>query len=135
MIKEKKKLKPEKKRFYRKRVRILNLVDKIKLWASRTGRLHGVKSMKIMGETAWIVTHCNKEFAIKNSINSRSGRWLRNKWFESVCPECRIPEWKLEKYSSTHFKHHHGSMLEKRNTVHIENKREDSAHVDSGNGK
>ncbi len=135
MIKENKKLKPEKVRFYRKKVRILNLVDKIKLWASRTGRLHGVKSMKIMGETAWIVTHCNKEFTIKNSINSRAGRWLRNKWFVSVCPECRIPDWKLEKYSSTLFRHHHGSMLERPKNVHMLDKRECSTHLHDESGK
>jgi len=66
-----------------------------------------------MGETALITTHCNKEFMITNSINSRAVRWLRNKWFVRVCPKCGVPDWKLEKYSSTQFKRHQGSMLVK----------------------
>jgi len=106
-----KKIKPAKKRFYRKRVRIFNLIDKIKLWPSRTGQLHGIRSIEVMGDTARLVTHCNKEFIINNSLNSRAGRWLRNKWFVRVCPKCGVPDWKLEKYSSTLFKRHQGSML------------------------
>jgi pyrrolysyl-tRNA synthetase-like protein len=109
-----KKVTPAKKRFYRKRVRIFNLIDRIKLWPSRTGQLHGVRSIDIQGNTALIVTHCNKEFHITNSINSRAGRWLRNKWFVQVCPRCGVPDWKLEKYSSTLFKRNQGSMLIKK---------------------
>lgn len=108
---EEKKIKPAKKRFYRKRVRIFNLIEKIKLWPSRTGQLHGIRSIHVMGEMARLTTHCNKEFLINNSLNSRAGRWLRNKWFVRVCPECGVPGWKLEKYSSTLFKRHQGSML------------------------
>ncbi len=118
MTTEEKKTKPEKKRFYRKRARLFNLIDKIKLWASRTGQLHGIKSLEIMGETARLTTHCNKEFIIRNSLNSRSGRWLRNKWFVKECAACKIPGWKLEKYSATTFKRHHGSMLEKNRQIH-----------------
>lgn len=113
MVTEEKKIKPAKKRFYRKRVRIFNLINKIKLWPSRTGMLHGIRSIETMGETARLTTHCNREFLISNSLNSRAGRWLRNKWFIKVCPSCGIPDWKLEKYSSTRFKRHQGSMLEK----------------------
>ncbi len=111
-------VKPAKKRFYRKRVRIFNLIDRIKLWPSRTGQLHGVRSIEIQGNTARLTTHCNKEFQISNSINSRAGRWLRNKWFVQVCPKCGIPGWKLEKYSSTLFKRHQGSMLIKKEEYH-----------------
>ena len=100
-----------KKRFYRKRVPLFNLINKIKLWPSRTGQLHGIRSIVIAGETARITTHCNKEFLISNSLNSRAARWLRNKWFARVCPKCGVPDWKLEKYSSTLFKRHQGSML------------------------
>ncbi|ACN14632.1 hypothetical protein HRM2_15230 [Desulforapulum autotrophicum HRM2] len=100
-----------KKRFYRKRVPLLNLVNKIKLWPSRTGQLHGIRSVVIAGDTARVITHCNKEFLIKNSQNSRAARWLRNKWFSQVCPKCGVPDWKLQKYSSTMFKRHQGSML------------------------
>jgi pyrrolysyl-tRNA synthetase-like protein len=48
---------------------------------------------------------------VNDSRNSRAARWLRNKWFKGVCGVRRIPEWKLEKYSSTQFKRHFGSML------------------------
>ena len=112
---EEKKTNPVKKRYYRKRVRIFSLIDKIKLWPSRTGQLHGIRSIEIIGNTARLTTHCNKDFLINNSLNSRAARWLRNKWFVRVCPECRVPDWKLEKYSSTLFKRHQGSMLIKNN--------------------
>ncbi len=111
MVAEEKKPQPAKKRYYRKRVRIFNLIDKIKLWPSRTGQLHGIRAIDIMGEKARLTTHCNKEFIISNSLNSRAGRWLRNKWFVRVCPECGVPDWKLEKYSTTLFKRHQGSSL------------------------
>ena len=113
MEKTDKKKKPVKKRYYRKRVRIFNLISKIKLWPSRTGQLHGIRTIEITGETAMLTTHCNKEFMINNSLNSRAARWLRNKWFVKVCPKCGVPDWKLEKYSSTLFRRHQGSMLTK----------------------
>ena len=102
---------PVTKRFYRKRTRLFNLINKIKLWPSRTGRLHGVKTIEVMGEKARLTTHCNKTFIIGNSLNSRAGRWLRNKWFVGVCPGCGVPEWKLEKYASTRFRRHQGTLL------------------------
>lgn len=108
---EKKKKKPERQRFYRKRVRLFNLIEKIKLWPSRRGYLHGIKTIEVLGDRARLTTHCNKEFIVTNSLNSRAARWLRNKWFVGVCPQCRIPEWKLEKYSATLFKRHQGSTL------------------------
>ncbi len=108
-----KKAKPAKKRYYRKRVKIFNLISKIKLWPSRKGQLHGIRSIEIMGDTARLTTHCNKEFIIANSVNSRAARWLRNKMFVKACPECRVPDWKLEKYAFTMFSHYQGSMLEK----------------------
>ncbi len=108
---EGKKKKEVKKRFYRKRARLFNLIDKIKLWPSRSGTLHGIRSIEIIGDKARLTTHCNKEFIINNSLNSRAGRWLRNKWFIGTCPQCGVPDWKLDKYSSTSFKRHQGSML------------------------
>ncbi|MCG8619269.1 MAG: hypothetical protein MI802_23865 [Desulfobacterales bacterium] len=102
---------PVKKRFYRKRVKLFKLINKIKLWPSRTGQLHGVRTIDVTGDQARLVTHCNKEFHISNSLNSRAARWLRNKWFVKVCPDCGVPDWKLEKYSSTLFRRHQGSML------------------------
>lgn len=102
-------------RYYRKRVELFRLIDKIKLWPSRKGILHGIKSVEMIGDQARITTHCNKTFLINNSKNSRAARWLRNKWFKGVCPVCGIPEWKLAKYSSTLFKRKYGSSLTERN--------------------
>ena len=99
------------KRYYRKRVGLFKLIDKIKLWPSRKGILHGIKSVESMGLQAQITTHCGKTFMVNDSRNSRAARWLRNKWFGKICPVCKVPEWKLEKYSSTRFKRHYGSLL------------------------
>jgi len=99
------------KRYYRKRVHLLNLIEKIKLWPSRKGILHGIRSIEKLGDQARVTTHCNKSFLINNSRNSRAARWLRNKLFIGVCPQCGVPEWKLEKYNSTRFKRHQGSLL------------------------
>lgn len=103
--------KPPVKRYYRKRVELFRLIDKIKLWPSRRGLLHGIKTIEVMGEQARITTHCNKTFPIRNSRNSRAARWLRNKWFKGVCGTCRVPDWKLAKYSATIFKRQYGSDL------------------------
>ena len=108
--------KPAKKRFYRKRVELFTLIDKIKLWPSRKGMMHGIRSVNKMGEQAEVTTHCNKTFMINNSRNSRAARWIRNKLFVSVCPKCGVPDWKLEKYDSTAFKRHQGSLLIKKDT-------------------
>ena len=99
------------KRYYRKRVELFRLIDKIKLWPSRRGLLHGVKAVEIIGDQARMTTHCNKTFMIRNSRNSRAARWLRNKWFKGVCGSCQVPDWKLAKYSATYFKRGYGSDL------------------------
>ena len=106
-----KKQKTAAKRFYRKRVHLLNLIEKIKLWPSRKGILHGIRSIERLGDQARISTHCNKTFLINNSKSSRAARWLRNKLFNGVCSKCGVPEWKLEKYNSTRFRRHQGSLL------------------------
>lgn len=98
-------------RYYRKRVELFRLVDKIKLWPSRRGVLHGIKSIEVTGSRAVITTHCRKTFTAIDSRNSRAARWLRNKWFTEPCPACAIPGWKLEKYSATRFKRRYGSDL------------------------
>ena len=103
----------EKKRYVRKRVELFALIDKIKLWPSRSGVLHGIRDVRRAGSRAEITTFCNKQFMVNNSRNSRAARWLRNKWFKKVCPVCRVPEWKLEKYSATRFRRHYGSDLKK----------------------
>ena len=117
-----KKPKTPPKRYYRKRVHLLSLIDKIKLWPSRKGVLHGIRSIEKLGDQARVTTHCNKAFLINNSKSSRAARWLRNKLFIGVCPECGVPEWKLEKYASTRFRRHQGSLLLK-----DQNKETDSA--------
>jgi len=100
------------KRYYRKRVDFFRLIQKIKLWPSRSGTLHGIKFFREMGEDyAEITTHCNRTFLVRNSKNSRAARWLRNKWVNTGCKKCAIPEWKLEKYSKTFFSQHWGSQL------------------------
>jgi pyrrolysyl-tRNA synthetase-like protein len=93
-------------------VDFFRLVAKIKLWPSRTGLLHGIKSFVDKGDYAEITTHCNKTFVVRNSKTSRAARWLRNKYAAGACKECRIPGWKLEKYSTTFFTAHYGSRLE-----------------------
>ena len=117
-MKDKEKSNEPPKRYYRKRLGLLILINKIKLWPSRKGILHGIREIETLGEhvrMARITTHCGKIFIINDSRNSRAARWLRNKWFGKVCPVCKIPEWKLEKYSSTGFKRHYGSSLKEVN--------------------
>jgi pyrrolysyl-tRNA synthetase-like protein len=113
IVGDKAKLKQPARRYYRKRVELFRLIEKIKLWPSRRGLLHGIKTIDVIGDQARITTHCHKTFLITNSRNSRAARWIRNKWFKGVCGVCRVPDWKLAKYSSTHFKRHYGSALEK----------------------
>jgi len=101
----------EKKRYYRKHPKLNLLIDKIKLWPSRSGVLHGVKHIKMRGDYLEIITHCGNSFNTHNSRNSRAARWLRNKWAVSPCKRCRVPEWKLIKYTNTFFSAHHGKDL------------------------
>jgi pyrrolysyl-tRNA synthetase-like protein len=105
------KVKQPARRYYRKRIELFRLIEKIKLWPSRRGLLHGIKTVDLIGGQARITTHCNKTFLITDSRNSRAARWLRNKWFKGICGVCRVPDWKLAKYSSTQFKRHYGSAL------------------------
>ncbi len=108
---EEKKITDQPKRFIRKRVALFSLIDKIKLWPSRKGILHGIREVESFGFQLRIRTHCDKEFTINNSRNSRAARWLRNKWFGKVCSVCKVPDWKLEKYNATRFNKHYGSRL------------------------
>ena len=99
------------KRYYRKHVDFFDLLNKIKLWPSRNGTLHGVKKIVFKGNYAEITTHCNEKFIIKKSKKSRSARWLRNKWYRNKCKKCKIPDWKLEKYSKSCFTQNYGKDL------------------------
>ncbi len=100
-----------KKRYYRKYAELYPLVEKIKLWPSRRGNLHGVKTVQLQGDYIEITTHCGKHFHVFNSRHSRAARWLRNKWAYIPCSDCRVPEWKLEKCSTTFFSAHYGKEL------------------------
>jgi len=98
-------------KYYRKHVPLFELLDKIKLWPSRSGALHGIKSIEKKGRFAMITTHCGVSFTVCDSKNSRSARWLRNKWAAAPCELCAVPRWKLEKYNSTRFSRYFGSDL------------------------
>ena len=93
------------KQIYWKRIPLFQLVEKVKLWPSRNGILHGIKTFEVRSPSyAVLVTHCNEQMIIRDSKSSRAARWLRNKWYVTVCPKCAIPEWKIKKYSVTLFK-------------------------------
>lgn len=94
----------EKKRYVKKDQPLSDLVGKIKLWPSRTGTLHGVHHIVYQNELMHITTHCGEEFVVNDSRHSRSSRWLRNRYAKTACPKCKVPEWKLEKYSNTIFR-------------------------------
>jgi len=102
---------PTKARYYRKQIPLFRLVEKLKLWPSRRGILHGIKEFDERGSYAVVTTHCDKHMVVHDSKTSRAARWLRNKWYAEACPQCRIPEWKLQKYAATHFKRGYGSHL------------------------
>lgn len=103
----------EKKRYYRKNTELFLLLDKMKLWPSKSGILHGIRDIEKKGEYALITTHCGHSFKIYNSRNSRAARWLRNKWIAKPCEKCKVPGWKIDKYSKTFFNSHYGSDLRK----------------------
>lgn len=92
-----------KKRYISKNHRLFKVIDKIKLWPSRSGTLHSIKSIERNGKIAVITTFCGETFTVWDSKNSRSSRWLKNRWYQKACPKCGIPEWKLSKYATTVF--------------------------------
>jgi pyrrolysyl-tRNA synthetase, N-terminal region len=98
-------------RYYRKSIDLLTLLDKIKLWPSRKGILHGIKKIEYYGDYAIITTHCGESFKVRNSKNSRASRWIKKKWSYCSCGKCNIPEWKIKKYSSTIMTEKWGSNL------------------------
>lgn len=91
-------------RYVQKHRPIFKLVEKIKLWPSRSGILHGIRSITKDGNFMIIETHCNKVIKARISKNGRAARWLRNKWAERICKSCRIPSWKISKFANTLFK-------------------------------
>ena len=122
-----------KKSIYWKRVPLFGLVEKIKLWPSRQGVLHGIKSFEHRSASyALLVTHCNEQAIIRNSKNSRAARWLRNKWYVSPCAKCAIPEWKIKKYGMTVFQSGRLSALLKRPAPKAGEERGDAGHSKEG---
>lgn len=101
----------EKKRYYRKNTELSLLVSKIKLWPAKSGVLHGVREVEASGKLVMITTHCGETFRVYDSRTSRAARWLRNKWISEPCRKCKVPQWKLDKYSKTYFSQHYGSNL------------------------
>ena len=90
-------------RYVSKNKPLLALLEKIKLWPSRSGILHGIKEIDRRGEIAVITTHCGERFTVRDSRTGRVARWLRNRWHSGNCKACAIPEWKLSKYAATVF--------------------------------
>ncbi len=82
---------PNKAVYYRKQVPLFRLVEKMKLWPSRRGLLHGIKEFEVLGSRARLTTHCGKTMIVRDSKNSRSARWLRNKLFFEACPAVPHP--------------------------------------------
>ncbi|MDR1657498.1 MAG: hypothetical protein LBT47_08090 [Deltaproteobacteria bacterium] len=101
----------EAKRYYRKRQHLLAMVFKMKLWPSRTGLLHGVKSLEKTPAGFRVTTHCGLVFSARDSGSSRAARWLRAKQYTAPCPGCQVPPWKLKKYGSTVFSKRRGAVL------------------------
>ena len=83
-----------------KRPPLNELLQKTKLWTSRSGTLHGVKNATITGSHLKIETFCNKSILTRNSRRSRSARWLRRGWAGKICKTCKVPKWRLSKFSS-----------------------------------
>lgn len=92
-----------KKRTVRRHADPYSVIQKVKLWPSKTGMLHGVRAVKLRGGFLELQTHCGQAIKIRNSRNSRVARHLRNKIYQKPCPHCRIPAWKLEKFGETSF--------------------------------
>jgi len=93
----------KKTRYMNKNQSLYHLIDTVKLWPSRKGVLHGVKSVIKKGEMIIVTTHCGETFEVYDSKNSRSSRWLRNRWCVEPCQKCHVPAWKIKKYSETIF--------------------------------
>ena len=81
-----------------RRPRLLDLVNKIKPWPSKSGLLHGVREVKNPGSLLRINTHCGRTIIARESRRGRPARWLRNYWTKMMCPDCKIPDWKIERF-------------------------------------
>lgn len=84
-----------------RRSRLYSLVDKVKLWPSRTGVLHGVRAVRLEGDWLTVETHCGEEFRVRNSSSGRGKRHIKHGHYRSVCKRCGIPDWKIEKFNKS----------------------------------
>jgi len=82
-----------------KRPYLFDLVDKVKLWPSKAGVLHGVRQAENLGGLLRITTYCGKVIVVRASRRSRASRWLRNRWMKTFCSACSVPEWKIERFA------------------------------------
>ncbi len=78
---------------------MFSLVNKIKLWPSQNGILHGVEKVDSLGRFIRVTTYCRTIILVKDSRRSRAARWLRNRWVAEICKDCHIPEWKIKRFS------------------------------------
>jgi pyrrolysyl-tRNA synthetase-like protein len=81
-----------------RRLYLFDLANKIKLWPSKRGILHGVREIENLGALIRITTHCGTVIIVKSSRRSRTARWLRNRWMKTTCSACAVPEWKTERF-------------------------------------
>ncbi|MDR0223296.1 MAG: hypothetical protein LBI38_07190 [Oscillospiraceae bacterium] len=95
--------KKELTRYVSKHQPLLSTLEKIKLWPSRSGVLHGIREIDRRGCLAVVTTHCGEKFTVRDSRNSRAARWLRSRRYSESCKACAIPGWKLSKYAATVF--------------------------------
>jgi pyrrolysyl-tRNA synthetase-like protein len=96
-------IKERKKTYFRKREDPLKILGRIKLYPSRSGALHGILSVVQKGGFIELTTHCGQRIRVRKSRRSRVARWLRNKWYVQSCSLCKVPRWKLDKFSLTVF--------------------------------
>ena len=81
-----------------KRPELYTMMDKAMLFVTKNGKLHGIKSLGRKGAFILLYTHCDQEFKIRDSRNSKTARWLRNGYVHRSCKSCDIPRWKVAKF-------------------------------------
>ena len=81
-----------------RRRHLFSLVEKVKLWTSRSGCLHGVRSVRLVGDWVEVETHCGISFRVRDSKSSRAKRQIKHGYYRRVCKKCKIPDWKIDKY-------------------------------------
>ena len=92
---------PPAQRVVRRHLTPYEVIDTVKLWPSKAGLLHGVRTVRLRGALVELQTHCGQTIRVRNSRHGRVARHLRNKVYVQPCSVCRIPGWKLEKYGRT----------------------------------